>query len=251
MSVFAGPSNIFLNKNSDGRYRIESNVITQSGLVFSIDPGISLSYAGSGSNIINLSNTSHIGTVNNNFGYTGSDGTFIFNGTNNFISFPASSLGIEAANKTVCAWIYVTGYNQGVSPIVDRDNSANGYGFWMTTAGKLWYWPGTNRDIIDNGALSVANNVWTYVSFTHTVSTSSLSFYYNGQLSSTRTYSGSEDAADLLTNLNIGAMRNAGFYSFGGNFLKGQIGQVLLYNRPLTQAEIQQNYNSTRNRFGV
>jgi hypothetical protein len=251
MSVYAGPTNIFLNRNSDGRYKIESNVITQSGLVLSIDPGINESYAGSGNNIINLANTSHIGTVNNNFQYTGSDGTFIFNGTNNFINFPASNLGIEAANKTMCAWIYVTGYNQSVSPIVDRDNGANGYGFWITTAGKLWYWPTTNRDVIDNGPYSVANNVWTYVSVTYNFSAKSLSFYYNGQLSSTQTHLGTEVAPDLLTNLNIGAMRNAGFYSFGSNFLRGQIAQVLLYNRPLTQQEIITNYTVTRNRFGI
>jgi hypothetical protein len=36
-----------------------------------------------------------------------------------------------------------------------------------------------------------------------------------------------------------------------GNYLIGNIGQVLIYNRALNQAELAQNFNATRSRYGV
>jgi hypothetical protein len=42
-----------------------------------------------------------------------------------------------------------------------------------------------------------------------------------------------------------------GAYSTGGNVFTGRIATTLVYNRALTAAEILQNYNDTKTRFGI
>ena len=36
-----------------------------------------------------------------------------------------------------------------------------------------------------------------------------------------------------------------------GNFLRGSIGEFFCYNRPLTDVEVLQNYNSTKGKYGL
>ena len=40
-------------------------------------------------------------------------------------------------------------------------------------------------------------------------------------------------------------------FSGAGFYLNGNIGQVQIYNKALTQQEILQNYNATKGRFGL
>jgi hypothetical protein len=42
-----------------------------------------------------------------------------------------------------------------------------------------------------------------------------------------------------------------GWYGFGGAYLSGSIAVTQIYNRALTQAEITQNYNALKGRFGL
>jgi hypothetical protein len=42
-----------------------------------------------------------------------------------------------------------------------------------------------------------------------------------------------------------------GSYVGGGEFFNGKIAQLRVYNRRLTTAEIQQNYNTTKGEFGL
>ena len=39
-------------------------------------------------------------------------------------------------------------------------------------------------------------------------------------------------------------------YTSSGSYMKGNIAVVMIYNRELTHAEMQQNYNAQRYRFG-
>jgi hypothetical protein len=67
--------------------------------------------------------------------------------------------------------------------------------------------------------------------------------WYNGVLQATDSV-GTElgNNADILIGIDF-----PGF----GNYLRGNIGQVLIYNRALTSAEITQNFNATSSRYGI
>jgi hypothetical protein len=83
--------------------------------------------------------------------------------------------------------------------------------------------------------------VWSY-------SGKTCKFYYNGVYSSTGTTTGIEQGSNSTTNLIIGSIRNANSPSW--NFA-GRISLITMYNRVLTDAEILQNFNVLRGRYGI
>lgn len=241
MSVFSGPE------------------IVNSGLVLHIDAANRNCYVPSNTSCTSLGNTSITGnlaylingTTASTTSYSSDNkGVFVFAGVKDYIDCGATNIGIEASNKTMCAWIYQT--SSKFVGIFDRDqDGGGGYGFWMNGSGKLWYWPAGFGDVVDNGPYSVATNTWTHVAISYNTSTKTAVFYYNGLLSSSLVSTGIELVPPSNVRINIGAMRNAGELSFGGNFFNGRMGPVSVYNRVLTQLEIQQNFEAYRGRFGI
>ena len=225
--------------------------IVTSGLVLCVDAGNTKSYPGSGTSWSDLSQSKITGTLTNSPTFT--SGSISLNGTNQFVNFGTQTLGVSAANKTMCAWIFPTSIPNNPTGILDMDGTGSiggvtnfGWGFWLTNGGKLWYWPLDNLDIIDSGSLSVSTNTWNFVSIAYNVSTKTADFYYNGVYSASGTTTAVETAPATGQNLIIGAIRN----NVGGNFA-GRISNVSLYNRVLSRAEVQQNFNALRGRHGI
>lgn len=225
--------------------------IVTNGLVLAVDAGNTKSYPGSGTSWSDLSLSKITGTLTNSPTY--SSGYLSFNGTNQYISFGAQTLGVSAASKTMCAWIFPTSIPNNPTGILDMDGNGSlggltnyGWGFWMSNTGKLWYWPLDNVDIIDSSSYSVSTNVWNFVSIAYDFSAKTAYFYYNGIFAGSGTTTGVETAPATGQNLIIGSIRN----NVGGNFA-GRISNVSLYNRVLTASEIKQNFNSLRGRFGI
>lgn len=241
MSVFSGPE------------------IVNDGLAFHIDPANRNCYVGSGNTCVGLGNASITGnlaylingTTASTTSYNSDNcGVFVFGGVKDYIDFGSTNIGIEASNKTMCAWIYQT--SAKFVGIFDRDqDGGGGYGFWLNGSGKLLYWPAGFGDVTDDGPYAVSPNTWTHVAISYNTSTKNANFYYNGLLSSTKVSTGNEVVPPAITRINVGAMRNAGELSFGGNFFNGRIGPISVYKRVLTLQEIQKNFEAQRSRFGV
>jgi hypothetical protein len=156
-------------------------------------------------------------------------------------------MGLDLSDKTFQCWIKTNGL--GNYGIIDKDFDTapgvyGGWGFWMTSGGKLWWWNHSNLDLIDNGALSVANATWTNVAVTYNATAKSASFYYNGVLSSTQTNASIVEISSGTQPLNIGSTRAA-----SGFFFKGNMSLLLAYNKVLNVSEILQNYNSSKFRY--
>jgi hypothetical protein len=73
--------------------------------------------------------------------------------------------------------------------------------------------------------------------------------YKNGLLLDTRTSFGSALTATDTTLWLSGYSDTDNLP--GTNLLNGNIAQVSIYNRALTAAEVQQNFNATRSRYGI
>ena len=83
---------------------------------------------------------------------------------------------------------------------------------------------------------------WTHIVYTANVNRTDL--YFNGALAGSNTsVSGSFGASS--GNFRVGVSPADAWIT------KGNISSVKVYNRALTQAEIQQNFNATRGRFGI
>ena len=119
-----------------------------------------------------------------------------------------------------------------------------GWGFWIGSDRKLWWWNTSNQDIRDTGSTTVGISVWTNVAVTYNASTKTASFYINGVLNSSSSNSNISELSSGSQPLYVGSMR-----SLTGNFLNGRIANILAYNRVLSATEILQNYNAQKSRY--
>lgn len=83
--------------------------------------------------------------------------------------------------------------------------------------------------------------VWYFAVLTYTTA-DGMKLYVNGNLDSTYTANKTAHNGDGSTNI--------GRYG-AGNFLNGNIGQVLTYDRAITADEVAKIYNTTKTRFGL
>lgn len=236
--------------------------IVTDGLVLCLDAGNTKSYIGSGTAWNDLSGNNNNGTLTNGPIYGASGGGSIrFDGTNDYVNCGrASSLAI-ANNLTCSFWIWFpTGYgntNAWNSAVTKRNIFAAGankgtfifnylpssnwfqLSFFVNTTTER------NLRLTLNTIFSV--NTWTHVtgvwqqSSTNTI----ITCYKNSVQVGTGTYAGNVPSH---TDIDVCVAGLTDGVSEPGNCT---IAQVQLYNRVLTDAEIQQNFNATRSRYGV
>jgi hypothetical protein len=176
------------------------------------------------------------------------DGTFSFNGTSNYITVASlanynfgSNITVEVIHKNI------GGDYRGV---VSNEYST-GTGFDMRY-GRENYFGGANngtnltcqvRTSIANYAVAINAelNVWGHYAFTY--DGSNIYSYKNGALFTTTAATGT-----LGTNTNpVTIGRN----SNGTEYLSGSLQLVKIYNRALTATEVDQNFQATRDRYGI
>lgn len=222
--------------------------IVRTGLVFYVDAANKKSYSGSGATYTDM-----IGNISGSLtnGPTVSGGAVVLDGTNDYVEFGSATTftSLDLVDKSCQAWIKRTA-STGSQGILDKefDNTTpnyGGWGFWINTNNKLWFWNHANLDLQDTGSNAVVNGVWTNIAITYSYSTFTANFYINGVLNSTVTNASIVEKASTTANLNIGSLRN------GTGSFNGSIGPVKAYNKVLSLAEVQQNYNALRSRYNV
>ena len=213
--------------------------VVTDGLVLALDAADRNSYPGSGTAWTDLSGRGNNGTLVNGVGYNSANfGSLSFDGSNDYVSGSIPTLN----NWSMCLWYLSTDItSQSVFYPFSGTTGANGLGFGGTfdvnTNNRWYFFDGTNNSF-SNSNTAVTTNVWYYLVVTKSSTTYNL--YTNGSLSLNTT------GADLsLTQYNLGR-RGDGFW-----YTKGNIAQASLYNRALSAAEVSQNYNALRSRFGI
>ncbi len=167
------------------------------------------------------------------------------NGTNQYVQLPDET-SFDLTAFTLYAIVSVPDF-QNHAIIIDKPRDTSGYGNYCLdilpastpgNAGKAGYVHDIPMGNWSNIVTSSAIPVDTFVHVAVTFSGSAFTGYYNGA----RTYAASAVTAPVLANNDviIGAHLGFGFY------FKGAIDEILIYNRPLTSAEIAQLYNALR-----
>jgi hypothetical protein len=226
------------NKRSITRVTSFGEPIVTSGLVLYLDAGNPASYPGSGTTWTDLSGNGNNGTLVNGVGYnSGNGGSLVFDGANDFV---ISGLNLNLLPQvTFSGWVYTTraSTNCGI-----MGNDSGSFGRVIRCVGSKFQILNTTTTA-GNSTLDIPLNRWFNVVVTW--STSAVNFYLNfneGQ----NTFSGEIATYNDATSTYFG--------STGGGAVQrllGNIAKVSIYNRALTAAEIQQNFNATRNRFGI
>ena len=218
--------------------------IVTSGLICCLDPYSVKSYPGSGTSVVNLAAASNLGTLVN--GPTYSSGAFVFDGANDYILTNNTSLGnIPVISHSI--WFYPTGAGIIVSEIGQTDPYSG--------------WRDSNIEINSSGVISIAT--WNGSSLSNRVNSSAQPF--NTWYNLTMTYSGTVLTA-YINGVSIGTstftrgVPTNQFYAIGASNITnmgtstngiGKAGMFLVYNRALSAAEVLQNYNALKGRYGL
>ena len=222
--------------------------IVTDDLVLYLDSANTKSYGGSGSTWTDVSGSGNNGTLTNGPTHTsGAGGYFTFDGTNDYVA--VGNLGLSS--NTLEGWIY-SHTNQGGSS-GNTIVSALGY-YSRVTAEKYTYigFMGSNTLTfrIDDGSTShkqVANftyttNQWYHVALSYNSSTGSTVAYVNG--SSVGSTTATTGITFNNTPNDIGRAEN-------GKYFDGFVSTARIYNTVLTAAEVKQNFDALRGRYGI
>jgi hypothetical protein len=209
--------------------------IVTNGLVFDLDAAVSRSYSGSGLTANGLIGGIG-GTLVNGVGFSSANnGSFFFDGTNDYIVSPSdSSYAFGANDFTISAWFKSSDKSRYSNIFNLYENNNFGIEFYSNvTNGYFRTWVGSTLLV---GDIDITNNTWNHVCLRRLSGT--ITQFVNGiqNLSTTAT------SSIPLNILKIGSIINQ-YYCLGN------ISQVQLYNRSLTAQEILQNYNATKGRY--
>ena len=221
-----------------------SRGIVKAGLVLDLDAGIDSSYAGTGITWTDLSVYGNNGTLTNGPTFSSSNGgVIVFDGTNDYISFSSlttSSLGLTSSNgATLSCWINIALLSRwtGVFTFWPIAGSVDfGWDIDLTNVLRIW----KNGSAVLTSSLSSYSNTW--ANYVLVSNSSSNRFYINSTLF----------ASSLTQTGNITS--TTGTLWFGDHWdnpIQGNASTIQIYNRALTAAEIKQNYDATKGRFGL
>ena len=215
--------------------------IVTNGLVLCLDAGNTKSYPGSGTTWTDLSGSGSNGTLTNGPTYSsGNGGSIVFDGIDDFVQCTGSLTGTDA---TFIAWINRNGNQTSYSGIIfSRSTQVSGMNFRLSdTLGYHWASiPGTDQFVSN---LTIPNLAWCMCAVS--VSSTAATLYLgtsSGISSATNTISHTSTTIDDI---------KLGQDDLGSRWYKGNIANAQIYNRALSAAEIQQNFNALRGRFGI
>jgi hypothetical protein len=210
--------------------------IVTSGLVFYIDAANPRCYPGSGTDLtdtISGITASLAGGVGFN---TSNYGTFTFDGSNDNINF-GNSNSVKHFNGTISAWVKTSNAGGGFRGIMAKQNA---WGLFYSDNVLVTYdWgAGATRST----GVNIADGNWKNVVMTfQSAVTDGTRIFINGSLSLTTTITWVNDTQNLYGGAEVSANQYA---TCSGSIFS-------LYNRVLTAAEVLQNYNAARKRFGL
>jgi hypothetical protein len=215
--------------------------IVTDGLVLALDAANKKSYPGSGTTWTDLSDSVAVGTWSTTPTFsTNNIGIFqvVSSGPRlNFTELPLT----DTTNFTIFIWGNFQTYVGTVRPrFISLAQSGINLQFGHNEEGR-----NNQLYLRYNDVLYAANellpNEW--AQYVVRKNDSVVEFYRNATLLTT--ISTTVPTANATSNF------IAGYNTTSSNTLSGFIGQVLYYQKPLNQAEILQNFNATRSRYGV
>lgn len=211
------------------------------GLVLCYDVANPRSYPGSGTTVYDISGNGYHGTFSGGVAYSSANsGSLSFDGVDDRVSFnnPLNQSNL-LQTWTVMAWINITdkvsqtlvgGLNQGCDVCYTQGNNS-----------LLYLNSGVNDYYTYGGDLG--NVGWTLATFRFRNSDGARTIYRD----KTNISTGGPNATSTPSG------QSSTFYlGFGGSgYLQGNVGPLLIYKRYITDAELAQNFNALRGRYGV
>lgn len=212
-------------------------------LLFCFDAGNVKSYPGSGTTVSDITQNGYTGTLVNSPTYTtDGQGGITFNGSNQYMTVAQntpslSQLSIELVGKFGTPSPHASGFIIGRSSSYRVLYSPAAIDWVCSTTNNGWYTTGTTL-----GTSITASN-WNHLVCTY--DGTNLRIYVNGVLANT---TASTISGNVTGGSNLQMMQSdAGNVSYGN----GTIAIARVYSSALSLANVQQNFNAFRTRFGI
>jgi hypothetical protein len=230
MSVYGGP-----------------DIITD-GLVFDMDFGNYKCYPGSGASCYDIAGSSSAGEIINAviFNTDINNKYFSFDATTKLIKIPENS-ALNTQTPTVEVWIKTNSTNQN-GFFFEKGQVNTQYSLLQESSYIRWrqnFTVGGFNNLDISAPTYINTSLWAQVVGTFT--SGSRKIYVNSILINSDTQTGT-----INTNTNGMSIGVYGGYNGGrGYYYNGNIAIVRVYNKVLTPAEVLNNYNTLKGRFGL
>ena len=217
--------------------------IIEDGLVLALDAGNTKSYPGSGTTWSDLIGSNN-GTLTNGPTFSSDNGgSIVFDGSNDYSSISGSSdLTFGAGDFTVEMWVYATNFtNRGAFFDSRKSDNVTGMviGHESSTGEIRVYMPNLSVTTTDFSA-----GLWNHIAVT--CESTTVRLFVNGSLKDTGT---GANLSDTLSPVYIGYRT---YTSSSYTYFNGKISNFKVYKgKGLTAAEVSQNYNALRGRYGL
>jgi hypothetical protein len=234
-------------------YNYFGNLVT-SGLVLDLDAAKVASYPGTGATWYDISGNNYSGSLTNGptFSGIGKQAAIVFDGVDDYVNnvgdISTFSFIQNTGIFTLSTWIKPAVLNKTHYFLGNTPTSIEkGFFHGLTSSNNL-------RFVImrGNGSVVIDVTTTTFLSTTDWVNIiivgngSTITVYKNGSLFQTSSGMSGFPTGDSSRTLNIGRINNYTPETFQGNISVSQI-----YNRTLSAAEVLQNFNALRGRYGI
>jgi hypothetical protein len=195
-----------------------------------------------------LSGNGYNGTLNGPTSNVSNKGNLLFDGTDDYVSIPQNSnTRLQNNYQTLSFFVYITsvGPNEAAFLWSVGANPTGLFIFWQTTTINIQIQTGGTYI---NYPVSVTNAFNTWMNITCIINNvgRTMTAYKNGVLVGTSSqwtvFTPPNSVVELGSNRATGNV---------GDYIKGRVASVLVYNRSLTAAEISQNYEADKSKFGL
>ena len=228
-----------------------SSIVTN-GLILNLDAANSSSYPGTGTTWFDLSPSGYNSTLINNPAYTADPGNFTFDKVDDYVQVTTNGFGkFNHQSFTVSTWFKPTVITGSDSPLFSYDYTSHNPPYYSIhlrqdqTGGLFFGWN-------DNGSYSggvttlskttaiPAANVWYCATAVFTAGRQEL--WVNNSIVDSKT----QNHTIIFYNQPVWLGKTN-----WGVFIRGGMSTMHFYNRALSSAEITQNFNALRGRYGV
>jgi len=220
------------------------NRIVRDGLVLCLDAADRKSYPGSGTTWFDRSGNGSHGILSNGPTFDSTNGgSIIFDGTNDYVDLTSLDSSLFNTEATLIVWLKLDLnqpeiYDSGIFGFTTNTTYYSHY-----TYGALAYFDTFRSTRIDNISLSSLDKSTPHMLSITTKGGGSWKLYQNTNV----VFTTAAQSTVSMGNKYLG-VKNPSDLTF---VFKGKFYKFCLYNKELSSAEIQQNFNATRGRFGI
>lgn len=226
--------------------------IRDDDLLLYFDPAIAGSQF-NGNGCFDLSGEGHHGISADGSPATSTDfgGTLVMDGLNDQVKFDHTTVSNLTGSWSISAFVRyssLTNQNsQSTQQYITFGPFNSGVGLAVgKRSGRHSCWGSGGSIMVDSG-LTVGVDVWYNVAYTHSGGTHKI--YVNGVLAATNTTTANSTANTRIV-MSGWQTPTSGMGSYRENF-EGEHGPFMVYNRVLTDEEIEQIFNTFRGRYGI